>query len=450
MSNYGEMLLSKVIDNNDVAALTRYHVEEADFLTSTEREAYKFITGYGETNRGQAPDFRTVVSEIKDFAYRPEISDSYEFLVKQLKGHRIKAETMNFVNKELKGQFEKNDGFTFIDWLIEKATEVKEASDFRTKVGTELSDSEKFLDEYTRRKNGESVKIYKSKFGTINEATGGYLSGNTYTWYGRPGRGKSAIVMEEAIEAAMQGATVLIWAMEMSSFEWFVRAYVSISGRLGIATASIDGVDYEAGFDSRDVLLGELPEDWEEKFFSFVRSINDVVPGKIILRAVDDEDFLHRGIKQLHSDILQTKADVVVVDPIYYMDYEANTSNVAGGDVANTSKKLRYVAGNTKTVIHVITQAEEVRDDTDEDGNREIRPPKRAEVKKTKAVIEDAVNTFGIDTLDGRFKIVLGKGRNGGEGTEVEGTYLPRYGIVKEVSTEELTNKLITDETRDF
>ena len=101
---------------------------------------------------------------------------------------------------------------------------------------------------------------------------------------------------------------------------------------------------------------------------------------------------------------MATKADVVVVDPIYLMDYESNTSKVAGGDVANTSKKIRRIAGYTGATIHVITQAEEVRDDTDEDGNRELRAPKRAEIKKTKAILEDAANVFGIDSL-GRSRI---------------------------------------------
>ena len=105
--------------------------------------------------------------------------------------------------------------------------------------------------------------------------------------------------------------------------------------------------------------------------------------------------------------------------------------------MANTSKKIRRLAGYTNATIHIITQAEEVRDDTDEEGNRELRAPKRAEIKKTKAVLEDATNTLGIDSLDGRGLIEIGKGRNGGEGTQVEVLYLPNYGIVREMPTGE-------------
>jgi replicative DNA helicase len=48
---------------------------------------------------------------------------------------------------------------------------------------------------------------------------------------------------------------------------------------------------------------------------------------------------------------------------------------------------------------------------------------------------------FGIDTLDGAGIIEIGKGRNGGEGTQVEVLYLPNYGIVREVETGEAVAK---------
>jgi replicative DNA helicase len=217
------------------------------------------------------------------------------------------------------------------------------------------------------------------------------------------------------------------------------RAYSSISARAGIVNANIEGVNYEAGFENRALLTGGLSDEFEAGFEVFLLQLaeGEHLPGNITVRAADDVDFFNRGVKQLEADILATKADVVVVDPIYLMDYEANTSKVAGGDVANTSKRIRRLAGLTGSVIHVITQADEVKDDRDDEGNRELRAPKRAEIKKTKAVLEDAANVFGIDTLDGAGIIEIGKGRNGGEGTQVEVLYLPNYGIVREVATGE-------------
>lgn len=434
---YGNLLLSKIIDENNIQALTKFGITAKDLPTEGDRQTLRFIADYAEANRGQAPSYAVVTAECPTFEYTPQVGDSYDFLAKEIKAYSAKQELLEYVQGRFTAEFNsERDGNKILDGLISEAQSIKIRTSVRNKVGTDLkTDAASFLDEYRKRKNGESFKVWNSKFMGINEQIGGYLSGNLYTWYGRSGRGKSVFTMEEAIEAAMQGANVLVWAMEMSRFEWMARAYSSISARVSGTTETIDGVNYEVGFENKALLMGNLSEGYEAGLEQFLSQMNEIVPGNITVRAVDDDDFYSRGVKQLEADILQTKADVVVVDPIYYLDYEANTSKTAGGDVANTSKKLRHLAGYTKSVIHVITQAEEVRDDTDEEGNREIRPPKRAEIKKTKAVLEDAANTFGIDTLDGRGIIEIGKGRNGGEGTQVEVLYLPNIGIVREMET---------------
>jgi hypothetical protein len=439
--HYTQMLLSKAIDDNNVQALTKYGITAKDCATEGDRQTLRFILNYAEKNRGQAPGYAVVTAECPDFVYTPQVGDSYEFLAKEIKKHSAKVQFAELVNGELGQQFEtvgQKDIFKLFEWLQSEVESIKLNTNTSSKIGTDIKkDAESFLDEYRKRKAGESFKIWKSKFAGINEQIGGYLSGNMYTWHGRSGRGKSVFTMEEAIEAAAQGANVLIWACEMSRFEWMARAYSSISARAGIVNANIEGVNYEAGFENRALLTGGLSEEFEAGFEVFLLQLaeGEHLPGNITVRAADDVDFFNRGVKQLEADIIATKADVVVVDPIYLMDYEANTSKVAGGDVANTSKRIRRLAGLTGSVIHVITQADEVKDDRDDEGNRELRAPKRAEIKKTKAVLEDAANVFGIDTLDGAGIIEIGKGRNGGEGTQVEVLYLPNFGIVREVET---------------
>jgi hypothetical protein len=450
--HYTQMLLSKAIDDNNVQALTKYGITATDCATEGDRQTLRFILDYAEKNRGQAPGYAVVTAECPDFVYTPQVGDSYEYLAREIKKHSAKVQFAELVNgnhdektgKDVPGvfgkKFEELDGNSFLEWLQSEVESIKLRTSVRSKIGTDVkADAESFLDEYRKRKDGESFKIWKSKFASINREIGGYYSGNMYTWHGRSGRGKSVFTMEEAIEAAAQGANVLVWAMEMSRFEWMARAYSSISARAGIVNANIEGVNYEAGFENRALLTGGLSDEFEAGFEVFLLQLaeGEHLPGNITVRAADDVDFFNRGVKQLEADIIATKADVVVVDPIYLMDYEANTSKVAGGDVANTSKRIRRLAGLTGSVIHVITQADEVKDDRDDEGNRELRAPKRAEIKKTKAVLEDAANVFGIDTLDGAGIIEIGKGRNGGEGTQVEVLYLPNYGIVREVETGE-------------
>jgi len=108
--NYGQMLLSKVIDDNDVAALKRFGIDESHFATEGERQVYRFITDYAERNRGQAPDFRTVVAECPNFDYQPNVEDSYEFLVRQVKenaARRMFVELVSGDHSKLVENFDK-------------------------------------------------------------------------------------------------------------------------------------------------------------------------------------------------------------------------------------------------------------------------------------------------------------------------------------------------------
>lgn len=408
--------------------------------SDVDRNTYRFISEYAEQNGGKAPSYANVVASVEGFEYVPEVSDQYTYLARQIKDYSAQQAVIGWFKD---GTFERKlnemGGEKFIsEWLLNEAESIRMRTSVRQTVGTNVkTDGADFLEEYIGRKEGTSFKLWKSKFPLINEQIGGYFSGNMYTWYGRSGRGKSVFTMEEIIEAAFQGANVLVWAMEMSRFEWMARAYSTISARVSDTMEKVDGIDYEVGFENRALLTGKLSEGYEAGLRIFIEKLasGEVMPGNIILRAADDSDFTQRSVTQLEADIQMTNADIVLIDPIYLMDFDANTSRTAGGDVANTSKMIRRLAGTYKAVIHVVTQAEEVRDDTDDEGNRELRPPKRAEIKKTKAVLEDAANTFGIDSMNGEGIIEIGKGRNGGEGTQINVIYLPNFGIVKQMET---------------
>src|SRR5690606_2123950 len=129
-----------------------------------------------------------------------------------------------------------------------------------------------------------------------------------------------------------------------------------------------------------------------------------------------------------------------IIDPFYYMDYERNTSNTTGGDAANTSNKLRRLAGNMSVAIIAITQAEEGKESaSEEDGERELAVPERKDVEKTKGLLEDAALLIGVDSeyKQGRALVGVFKGRDGGEGNTCEVLYMPQYGVVRELETGE-------------
>lgn len=434
MSNYGILLLSKVIDTNDPSALARHNIAEAHFGTDAEKKAYRFIKEYAEQNRGQAPSYATVTEEVSGFFYVPEVGDSYEYLTRKLMNESADVAFQKFVNDgKLASMFEanRNDMQTFFSDLQTELESIRMRTDVRNKVGTDVkADNAKFLEEYDRRKAGESFKTYPSKFSSI----GDYVSGNMYVVYGKSGRGKSVITLEEVVEMAINGANVLVWAMEMPWFEVLVRIYVSVSARKQLTSLDVGGLNLNGGFDASDIRKGKLTDEFDVAFRFFIDTINDEIAGNITVRGVSDEDFNNRTLAQLESDILHTKADVVMIDPFYYLTYEKNESRTAGGDAANTSEKLRKLIGRTQVVGFAITQADETAEVESDDGVRELDLPKRKDVSKTKQLMQDASVLIAVDTdyKQGRGIVGVNKGRDGGEGDFTEILYVPQIGVVRE------------------
>lgn len=450
MARDGFKFISKMLDSKNVHAFEQYNITERKLATPEEREVYRYLSDYKEKN-GSLPSPEEVSSLYEDFIYVPNVSSSFDYLADNINDDYAKMEITRAIQgsvgaddeyKEhvsLSNLINEKPGMETLDWLSEKLEEIKKQANHQTKIGNDLkTDIEWMFEEYDRRKEGKTFKVWPSRFKSLNKIMGGgYASGNMYTIYARSGRGKSILVLEEAIEAAMNGATVLYYALEMPKFELFARAFSSISARYGLFNAKIDGIDYEIGFPQKEILMGKMSEEYYQSFKDFVRSINERIDGTIIFRCIDDPEFIRRDSKQLEADIRQTEAHVVVVDPIYFMSMERNESMTAGGEVAATSKKLRLMAGHLNVVLIVVTQAEETREQYTEDGERQLSVPKRNEMKKSKQLLEDASLTIGLDTKDGRGIIMPGKGRSGGEDEKIEILFLPNYGLVKELPSME-------------
>ena len=447
----GELLLSKVINENDVAALNRHGISREMFPVASESDAYDFIIHYSRTNEGNAPSFATVIDNVPEFDYIPNTEDSFTYLSKELKKKKFQVEQANFINNKLSDLWNEadkaNDPEGFANDIIKAFEEMKHSNRISGKAGHLLEHAgDWYLEEFYKRKEGKSIRFWKSHFEGLNDIIGGgYQESNMITWYGRSGRGKSTITLMEGLEAAYQGANVLFWVLEMPKYEFASRALSFISAKEKLKKSVIDGVDYLAGFSVYDLTKASFKTvDEEQSFVDFVMKLNTVLEGSITIRAIDDEDFIDRSVRALERDIVESEADVVIVDPAYYMDYEKNTSKTNGGDAAATSKALRKLAGRTKVVMHVITQAEE--DDSEKRGDeRELNIPKRSQVKKTKALLEDAAIVLAFDSCDGIFGLEVSKGRSGGEGEGIEGIFLPSIGYIEE-NSQQVVEELFADD----
>src|SRR5690625_1261946 len=174
---HAKLFLNKIIEENDVSALDRHGVTESDMHSDIDRNTYDFIRDYAQQNGGKAPSYAVVADQVEGFEYIPEVSDSYTYLSRQIKNFSAKKAIVDlFETGEFERKLNELDGQEFVNkWLPSKLESVKMRTHVRTNVGTDVKkDVDKFLEEYERRKAGESFKVWKSKFSAVGE----YISGN--------------------------------------------------------------------------------------------------------------------------------------------------------------------------------------------------------------------------------------------------------------------------------
>lgn len=430
MSNYATLIFNKVIADNDINALSRLGINDQHFHTHADRNTYEFIKNYAEKNGNQAPPLEIIATELPEFTVVGSVDASYQYLARELLNEHAKFEfesVYNSIAERFDG--EQANMENFINVLTDELDGIKMRTSVRERVGTSVKhDVNNVVNEYRERKSGKTIKRWKSKYASIGE----YVSGNMYTIYGKSGRGKSVIALDECVNLARRGATVLIWSMEMPTFDVLVRIYSYLSAADQTSEYVVDGKTVVGGFEASTLKSGQLSPVEEPKFIEYAKNLINSLEGDITIRGVTDDDFDSRTLAALESDILNTQADVVLLDPFYYMDYEANTSKTAGGDAANTSMRLRRLIGKHSVVCFAITQCDESASE-EEGEDREVCLPKRSEVKKTKALLEDAALLIGVDTNYHQQygKIGINKGRDGGEGLTDDLLYLPQIGLIQ-------------------
>lgn len=430
-----DLLLSKLIDENAVTEIKRYNLESEDFPTRS--DLFAFITEHIEQH-GRVPAIETVTERFPEFAdaYLPNVEETFEYLVKELKNRRAKREIYElFVGtrqKELKEKFEKLDAPDFIDWFKNEIENIDIRTSVRYNIGTSLDQAAEFVPaEYRKRKEGKSFKIWRSPWPSLNEAIKGFFSENMYAVFGQSGRGKSIITSALIEDFLRQGARVLVYSLEMSRYEWLVRLYAIASARDRLFQVDHNGVLTGAGFDVVKLLTGKLSEEEEGLFMTYVQDLPSRYPGKLFLRACDDPDLTDRSVRQIERDIIATEANVVVIDPFYLLDFERNYDRKVGGGAERTSRKLKALFGRMNVCGIVIVQAEEEQK-RKKDEDRQAHAPDRGRMKTTKAVLEDATSVISVDSKDGIAILSVQKGRNGGEGVTIELIFEPNRGLVFE------------------
>ena len=395
MANIESKLLSKVIDEGNVAVLGKYNITEQDF--SQQSETFKFIKSYIK-EFGTVPVYTEVVAECPDFDYVPEVADNVAYMCKKIKSDMAKRRSFELLQKEATQNFNSMSGSEFIAWLSDEANRIKEVSCVESYAGTNFATNGAERKEwYLESKNNGSGSYIPTPYDSLNKWLGGgtelgdYILLQAYT-----NRGKSWIASDFGIASWRNGLGVLHYSPELSKKQQ-VQRLDTLHGHF------------------RNSLLknGKLDDHNEENYFDYLNTFNDCNETAYIIKTMED---LPRGlsIDVIEAD-LQANKDIkmVIIDGFNLMQHKGNDGN--RNNMARTSRMLRQLFGKYKVVgivVHQVpTSAEKENRHEDESGARLVEPPRIDQYSETVAVIQDACTILNFDQSEGVGKIRLAKAR---------------------------------------
>ena len=402
---YELQLLNKVLETRKFTDLARYGVKENDFREYP--NTYRFIRDYYK-KFNRLPSIETVVMENaeEEFAYR-EVTEDISFLAERLKAHNLKRDVALLIQNEAPTVFNSFDGIQFTGWMRDKLDDLLVDANLGAVSHDFSLNAKDRLKAYYQRAAGEK-RIWHSDLEKLDKTLGGFVAGDYVAVIAETGQGKSWISRRVlALPAWLDGANVIDYCLEMSHDKMEPRLDAMISAMLGMHK--------DGGFNTRGLIFGNLMEPEFQQYRDYCLNFENLIKGagKYILRTFEDIDEV--SLDTIEADIDQYEADIIIIDPIYYMKMARNRDNKTGGAAEQTSRQLRKLFGRKKVVGFVVAQAELEKKDKDV----EVKAPTIAATKTTKAIVEDAaiVLSFAYEGELGMIRV--GKGRDGGKDTEI-------------------------------
>ncbi len=456
------MLLSRVVDDNNIRALKQYGIDEQHFATQTEREAYRFIIDYADENGQQTPSYAAVTDAVPDFMYLDDITDRYEYLAKKLKQNyaineykRKFSGTPEQIAKQKPSEFaevfSRNDPEEIGKYLRNLADDITMRTSVRNNPGKTFAEiKESVRNEFDKRRDGKSFTVWKTPFPTFNEIIGGLYSGDIYGIMAESGRGKTYLLEMFIDELLRQGANVAIKSYEVKEYDWIARLISIISAREGLFNFSEVSEEQRTEFEGRfgipvrAILSGKMESHIRENFEGILDNLDNYYEGNVFLQAKGGKD-LTRTLDGLERELEGGGIDVVVLDPFYGLTdvYGKNANKTSGGAAEQAATRFEQIIGDHNVVGMYTVQATVEKKSKDEEGDRELNPPTRDQVKTSKRLLDIATVLLSFDSVKapdevgGQAVINIEKGRNGGEDLEIELISILDYGILKEMDTGE-------------
>lgn len=241
----------------------------------------------------------------------------------------------------------------------------------------------------------------------------GWRRGKVHIIAARPGVGKTAAGLQNAIECARSGELAVFVSLEMEKWELVLRAISQY--------ARVDGKRLEMGQMNREEINRVLTA---AEMLAKLPLVFDYCPGatvahvRSVVRRAQSEDRKARGA--------DTKLGMVVVDYVQLMKGHGNAAN-RENEVAGLSRGLNELAGETRAALLALCQLNrEVESRGGKDAATKGKRPLMSDLRESGALEQDAYTVLGLyrdeyyfaDTVDkGIAEFIVLKLRGGTIGT---------------------------------
>jgi replicative DNA helicase len=392
-------LLSKVIDENKFHVMTKYNISEADF--EAYGHVYEYIKGY-VMEYHQTPDYRNVVAKFADFDYMPNVSDSFAYLCKTLKGQSAKRKAVLRLSK-VNENFKTMNGLEFAKWLKEEATALEAIATASSSTATNFATNGQERKEwYLENKESRTLTYIPTPYPTLTKLLGGgFELSDMILLMAYTNKGKSWIGSDIGRVAYENGFGVLHYSPELSKKQQVYR---------------LDTL--KGHFNNVDIRRGQLEN--EEEYFKYLDQFNDGNEVPYLIKSMED---LPNGLtlEQIEAD-LQTYEGIgmVIIDGFNLIDHKGRGRDA----MTATSRKLRQIFGRYKVagiVIHQTPTSAEKEMKTDEDDLEvEIPVPQVTDYSETVAVVQDSATVLTFNQVQGRGRLFIAKAREPHVGKSID------------------------------
>ena len=228
--------LSYILQNHDMSLITLNNLTEDYFSEFTEE--FRFCQEHYDTY-GAPPDKETFLDKFRDFQLIP-VNESPRYLVDALQEEYLYLKSLNVFNSVNKAMLD-GDSRKGVEILLSRIPELTE------KLNVEAVDlfregAKTRFDEYCEKGN-EPQKFYiKTGLPELDELIGGWNKRNDMVAIcGRPGTGKSQLLLYFLYKAAESGCTVALYSGEMDESQ--------VGYRLDTFAAHLSNYKLTRGFD---------------------------------------------------------------------------------------------------------------------------------------------------------------------------------------------------------